>query len=230
MAETYLAVQRGVAGFEPRVCVKFILPQHRDDAGFKQLFLREASTAASLRHSNIVGVIDVDQRSDYFWLPAAKKAPAWAWGVGVAGLAVSGVGLGLALAGTDCNIADPHVACQTFTADASFGPLLMMHGLPLLAVPLTYVVRGATRSSYAKAVVAELRRRGFDLLAEPALVSAVSSAEGPPLHPFGHAGAASGCGCHVASGHPPGTTSLLPALLLAALLMRCARRRLTLRS
>jgi MYXO-CTERM domain-containing protein len=41
----------------------------------------------------------------------------------------------------------------------------------------------------------------------------------------GAAGAASGCGCHVASGHPPGTTSLLLALLLAALLMRRARRR-----
>jgi serine/threonine protein kinase len=68
MAETYLAVQRGVAGFEQRVCVKFILPQHRDDAGFKQLFLREASIAASLRHSNIVGVIDVDQSEGYIVL------------------------------------------------------------------------------------------------------------------------------------------------------------------
>jgi hypothetical protein len=89
--------------------------------------------------------------SDYFWLPAAKNVPAWAWGVGVAGLAVSGVGLGLALAGTHCDIADPHVVCQTFTVDTSFGPLLMMQSLPLLAVPLTYMVRGATRSSYAKA-------------------------------------------------------------------------------
>src|SRR6187399_648464 len=68
MAETFLAVQRGAAGFEQRVCVKFILPTLRDDAGFNALFLREATIAASLRHSNIVGVIDVDQERGYIVL------------------------------------------------------------------------------------------------------------------------------------------------------------------
>ena len=47
MAETFLAVQRGAAGFEQRVCMKFILPGHRDNQDFKRLFLREASIAAS---------------------------------------------------------------------------------------------------------------------------------------------------------------------------------------
>jgi eukaryotic-like serine/threonine-protein kinase len=68
MAETFLAVQRGAAGFEQRVCVKFILPHLRDEAGFKAMFLREATIAASLRHSNIVGVIDVDQERGYIVL------------------------------------------------------------------------------------------------------------------------------------------------------------------
>jgi serine/threonine protein kinase len=68
MAETFLAVQRGAAGFEQRVCMKFILPGYRGNADFKRLFLREASIAASLRHSNIVGVIDVDAAVGYMVL------------------------------------------------------------------------------------------------------------------------------------------------------------------
>jgi serine/threonine protein kinase len=68
MAETFLAVQRGAAGFEQRVCMKFILPGFRGNADFKRLFLREASIAASLRHSNIVGVIDVDASVGYMVL------------------------------------------------------------------------------------------------------------------------------------------------------------------
>jgi eukaryotic-like serine/threonine-protein kinase len=68
MAETFLAVQRRAAGFEQRVCVKFILPAYRDNADFRRLFLREASIGASLRHSNIVGVIDVDEAAGYLVL------------------------------------------------------------------------------------------------------------------------------------------------------------------
>ncbi|HEX4355067.1 MAG TPA: serine/threonine-protein kinase, partial [Polyangiales bacterium] len=68
MAETFLAVQRGAAGFEQRVCMKFILPGFRENADFRRLFLREASIAASLRHSNIVGVIDVDEQAGYMVL------------------------------------------------------------------------------------------------------------------------------------------------------------------
>ncbi|MET0390787.1 MAG: protein kinase [Polyangiales bacterium] len=68
MAETFLAVQRAAAGFEQRVCMKFILPAYRENADFQRLFLREASIAASLRHSNIVGVIDVDAAAGYMVL------------------------------------------------------------------------------------------------------------------------------------------------------------------
>jgi hypothetical protein len=68
MAETFLAVQRGTAGFEQRVCMKFILPGYRENADFRRLFLREASIAASLRHSNIVGVIDVNEAAGYLVL------------------------------------------------------------------------------------------------------------------------------------------------------------------
>jgi hypothetical protein len=58
MAETWLAVQHGEAGFEQRVCLKLIHEPLRNTEDFGSLFMREAAIAASLRHSNIVGVID----------------------------------------------------------------------------------------------------------------------------------------------------------------------------
>jgi hypothetical protein len=58
MAETWLAVQHGEAGFEQRVCLKLIHEPLRNTDDFDNLFMREAAIAASLRHSNIVGVID----------------------------------------------------------------------------------------------------------------------------------------------------------------------------
>jgi eukaryotic-like serine/threonine-protein kinase len=68
MAETFLAVQHGTAGFEQRVCMKFMLASLRNDRTFRQMFLREATIAASLRHANIVGVIDVDEEAGYIVL------------------------------------------------------------------------------------------------------------------------------------------------------------------
>ncbi|HET6333768.1 MAG TPA: protein kinase, partial [Polyangiales bacterium] len=68
MAETFLAVQHGSAGFEQRVCMKFMLGALRNDSTFRQMFLREATIAASLRHANIVGVIDVDDEAGYIVL------------------------------------------------------------------------------------------------------------------------------------------------------------------
>ena len=58
MAETFLAIRRGPGDFEQRVCLKRVLPAFEKDEAFTKLFMREAKIAASLRHSNIVGVID----------------------------------------------------------------------------------------------------------------------------------------------------------------------------
>ncbi|MDB4987822.1 MAG: serine/threonine protein kinase [Myxococcaceae bacterium] len=58
MAETFLAVRRGPAGFEQRVCIKRILPAYEDDPDFVDSFLDEARTSAALRHANIVQVVD----------------------------------------------------------------------------------------------------------------------------------------------------------------------------
>lgn len=68
MGETWLGVQHGAGGFEQRVCLKFIHDAFRDTDGAGELFMREAAIAASLRHSNIVGVIDADASCGYMAL------------------------------------------------------------------------------------------------------------------------------------------------------------------
>jgi hypothetical protein len=79
--------------------------------------------------------------SDLFWLPDEVGVPGWAWAVGALGAATGLVGLGVSVFGTHCEIANPRLACQSFSADSMFGPLLALHALPLLAVPLAYAVR-----------------------------------------------------------------------------------------
>jgi len=83
--------------------------------------------------------------SDYFWLPNEVGVPAWAWSVGGLGAAAGLVGLGVGLLSPQCDVADTKVKCQSFTADAIFGPLLAIHALPLLAVPLVYALRNLAR-------------------------------------------------------------------------------------
>ncbi len=58
MAETFLAVRRGLGGFEQRVCLKRILPSFAGDDDFVQMFLREARISASLHHGHIARVLD----------------------------------------------------------------------------------------------------------------------------------------------------------------------------
>lgn len=58
MAETFVAIRRGPAGFEQRVCIKRVLPAYEADQEFVRAFLSEARTSAALRHANIVQVLD----------------------------------------------------------------------------------------------------------------------------------------------------------------------------
>ncbi len=61
MAETFEATRVGAGGFEQRVCLKRVLPAFSGDPEFVARFRREAVLAAQLRHTNIVGVIDVGE-------------------------------------------------------------------------------------------------------------------------------------------------------------------------
>lgn len=68
MGEAYLAVRRGGHGFEQRVCIKTIHSAYRASPEFVRLFFQEATIAASLRHSNIVGVIEASDDGGYMVL------------------------------------------------------------------------------------------------------------------------------------------------------------------
>jgi hypothetical protein len=61
MAETFEATRAGAGAFEQHVCLKRVLPAFSEDDEFVSRFRREAKLAAQLRHTNIVGVIDVGE-------------------------------------------------------------------------------------------------------------------------------------------------------------------------
>lgn len=58
MAEVYVAHRLGPHGFQKRVALKRILPQHARDAEFVGLFIDEARLAARLEHPAVVQVFD----------------------------------------------------------------------------------------------------------------------------------------------------------------------------
>ena len=58
MAETFVATRAGAGGFSQTVCLKRILRSLEDDKSFIDQFSEEARVSASLRHANIVTVLD----------------------------------------------------------------------------------------------------------------------------------------------------------------------------
>lgn len=66
-AEVFLAEQQGAAGFKRHVVLKRIRPELYADEQFRQMLIDEATLAMSLRHSNLVEVLDVgDANGRYF--------------------------------------------------------------------------------------------------------------------------------------------------------------------
>src|SRR5947209_13696966 len=59
MAEVFVAVQRGLGGFEKLVAIKQLLPHLEDEPGFLEGFLDEARIAASLAHPNICQIFEL---------------------------------------------------------------------------------------------------------------------------------------------------------------------------
>ena len=68
MAEIFLALQRGVEGFEKPVVLKRILPSLAEDPKFVRMIVDEAHIASTLNHSNLVQVLDLGKttRDEYF--------------------------------------------------------------------------------------------------------------------------------------------------------------------
>ncbi len=68
MAEVFLAVVPGPAGFRKFIALKRILPALRRDADFVKMFLDEARITASLSHSSIGQVLDLGIESSELFL------------------------------------------------------------------------------------------------------------------------------------------------------------------
>lgn len=91
--------------------------------------------------------------SEYALLPETKDVPTLAWVGGLAGLATGAIGAGYVIGGMHCaplairpGAAIPR-ACLSGTADNVFGLLLLQTSLPLLNLPLTYLLRAAFASA-----------------------------------------------------------------------------------
>ncbi len=63
MAAVWAARLVGTRGFQRVVAIKTILPTLSDDARFEQMFLDEAGLAASIRHPNVVQVLDLGEEN-----------------------------------------------------------------------------------------------------------------------------------------------------------------------
>jgi serine/threonine-protein kinase len=68
MAEVFLAVVRGPAGFNKLVVIKQIRPQLADDPEFLGMFLDEARLAARLSHPNVVQTNEVGQEGNRYFI------------------------------------------------------------------------------------------------------------------------------------------------------------------
>ncbi len=58
MAEVWLAIAHGEAGFTRRVAVKQLFPVDGDDGSFERMFLDEARITSRLHHAGIVSILD----------------------------------------------------------------------------------------------------------------------------------------------------------------------------
>lgn len=68
MAETFVAMRRGPARFEQRVCLKRILAGRAADPRFVELFLDEARLLAKLRNAAIVQVYDFGESEGTYYM------------------------------------------------------------------------------------------------------------------------------------------------------------------
>jgi serine/threonine protein kinase len=68
MAELFVALQKGVFGFEKLVVIKRLLPALTGDRALVEMLLHEARIAATLSHPNIVQIFDVGVADDTYFI------------------------------------------------------------------------------------------------------------------------------------------------------------------
>ena len=66
MAEVYLAIAFGASGFERRVAIKTLAPEHADDAALQHALVREAVLAGALHHRNLVATLGFGLDDGYY--------------------------------------------------------------------------------------------------------------------------------------------------------------------
>jgi hypothetical protein len=96
--------------------------------------------------------------AEYLLLPRTDAVPVAAWVAGAVGVAGAAVGLAYAVSSDNCEpmavVAGERTsrACYARTSDGMFGPMLMLSSLPLLNVPLVYLLRSWLGTSAAGTV------------------------------------------------------------------------------
>src|SRR5882724_7293774 len=68
MATVWAARMKGTRGFQKIVAVKTMLPSVSDDPLFEQMFLDEAALASSIRHPNVVEILDLGEENGVLFL------------------------------------------------------------------------------------------------------------------------------------------------------------------
>ena len=66
MAEVYLATGFGAAGFERRVAIKTLAPEHADDVALQHALVREALLGGQLHHRNLVATLAFGLDDGYY--------------------------------------------------------------------------------------------------------------------------------------------------------------------
>jgi eukaryotic-like serine/threonine-protein kinase len=81
MSEVWLARAKGVRGFQQLFALKALLPAHAANPELVTMFLDEARIASKIRHSNVVGIVDLGEQDGALFL-----AMEWVEGETVAAL------------------------------------------------------------------------------------------------------------------------------------------------
>ncbi|HET8937336.1 MAG TPA: hypothetical protein VFN67_28030 [Polyangiales bacterium] len=133
--------------------------QLQADGGMQAAPFSEIQPAAPLAAIG-VGAL-VLSISDYFWPPDDEGVPGWAWVMGGLGVAVVGGGIAIAVLSSECvgtgstapppppdqitsDSTAPTVCGQYWTDPAGiFGPMIALHGMPLISLPIAYAIRAA---------------------------------------------------------------------------------------
>jgi hypothetical protein len=96
-----------------------------------------------------VGASGLLVTGEYLLLPEAKGVPTLAWIAGAGGLGLAAVGVGFLAGGSHCapSATAPGVvfdkACASGTSDSLFGVALLLSSVPLVNIPLVFLLRGA---------------------------------------------------------------------------------------